>query len=908
LPFTQLTPLDDQGLRSNRPPNEVKWRKLTNVIPRDGFLQRRGGFVNPFNIDQEDLPAGQAGTPIVIGEIKNPGASVTGRAGFVYAAATIRPNATFNNNDWTREDGVTTTSLHLDIDDPGNPDASSIKSLVKGANVRFGFTDILINTDAIAGVVLRGRARLNITGARVTLNFYRNTLVAGNFIGSTVITSFEGSGGGPQWTDFQIPFAEFPSGVTIVAGNLNTLSVIVEYASAEVSVNEFLSADANGDDTGWKNAVSGATADFTDFDNRVIDSITDPSFVADDGITPAAVGDKQGVKFTGGTTFTYTTINGIVFFADGTKDSGADPRTELIYKNSVGTEFVIQTDIKFNGASSKRWNMFIISTTNPATSSNWTEADITGGQFILKYLGGGSNFKWSFTTLQVAGLSPSVIPRVDVDFLAVDALAVAADTEADHNVVGIDSFYVTTNQYLQFTERNLISNIGGTVPAVATGPLPLDHTILYGQAYVVNGVDSTRRYPTAGGIFEALGSNNGASKFITGRVVEAFADRIFYGWTNDNGVETPERLSWSNFQDGGDHTGTSSGDADLLDTPGGIVALGVLTEDFCTAIKQTGVYLLRRTGNSKIPFIRDVIDFHTGIIAPRTLKTMVTPDGITIQLFLGFNPAKGRNVFMFDGSQVRAIGDEIHKELRDDANSRVLASHSFAEMDPEGSLYWLFVPEGSEQLFPEQGFCFSLRNQQWYRFELPLPVTCAGIWTLPGDLTTLDTIDIGGTRTLMVGTGNGFPFQLDYTKAFDVIAVGDSTGDTYEPDNEGRLKIPFTTTFETGDLAYAGDQGFQTNIIAKRIYISYIDRGPVRVLVSASRDGGVTFNTAQASSIGSANDGSYQQALLDIAPLEGRRIRFKLEFDPTPPDENANPEVVEISEAWVEWELTGEAP
>src|SRR3970040_602006 len=95
MPFTQLTPLDDQGLRSNRPANEVKWRTLTNVIARDGALRRRPGFVNPEGVRNENLPDNtQVGTTVVIAEINNPGSSAEGRSGYSYLAETIRSDAT----------------------------------------------------------------------------------------------------------------------------------------------------------------------------------------------------------------------------------------------------------------------------------------------------------------------------------------------------------------------------------------------------------------------------------------------------------------------------------------------------------------------------------------------------------------------------------------------------------------------------------------------------------------------------------------------------------------------------------------------------------------------------------------------------------------------------------------------
>ena len=118
MPFTQLTPLDDQGVRSNRPSHEVKWRNLTNIIPRDGELRRRPGLNKVLGHDSLDLPTGQHGTVVAIGEIHNPGSSAEGRSGFEYASETIRPDATDSNSGWTRQDGsLGLFSLRMDRDD-----------------------------------------------------------------------------------------------------------------------------------------------------------------------------------------------------------------------------------------------------------------------------------------------------------------------------------------------------------------------------------------------------------------------------------------------------------------------------------------------------------------------------------------------------------------------------------------------------------------------------------------------------------------------------------------------------------------------------------------------------------------------------------------------------------------------
>jgi len=899
MPFTQLTPLDDQGVRSNRPSHEVKWRNLTNIIPRDGELRRRPGFSKPLGHDSLDLPTGQHGTVVAIGEIHNPGSSAEGRSGFEYTSETIRPDATDSNSGWTRQDGSTTTNIHLDVDDPGTPDEDSMKSSAQGSTVALSFGATAGTFDFYAGGILRGRARLNgENGIRATLNFYRTSVSAANLLGSVdIITSLAGDEGDPEWQEFQIPI---DPGIT-----LSNITIVTEYESGSAIVAETLLPTGNGDDTEWEDATDGGAGAFGDVDDFPLFNL---SPVDQNGISPTAAGDKQGFTIEA-LEETYDSFTSIQFLFSGEKNSTNlvwTPQINLLYKRG-GTEYTISSGVKI-ASSFNKWLLGIIdidpAENNPFTGSPWVAADITAGQWILEAVDNAVNYKIDKVGMYVFGVATSE-PGVFVDYLAIDVLEVDADAAADHLIAGKDAWFVTTTQYLQITTPNF-NDVGGAVPAITSGPRPLDHTTLYGQVYVVNGVDDTRRYPTAGGIFEALSTNLNGANPITGRCVEAFADRILYGWVNENGTVTPERIAWSNFQNGGDHSGTSAGDLDLLDTPGGVLALGVLTEDSCTAVKEAGVYILRRTGNSLIPFIRDVIDFYTGIVAPRTLQTVVSPEGNTVQLWLGFSPAKGLNVFMFDGSQVRAIGDEIHKELRDDTNPMSLASNAFAEIDPQNAGYWLSVPTG-DALLPTSGFFYSLRSGQWYPFDLEgFTTSCAGIWTLPED--TGFTLVTGGVPTLVVGTKMGYPFKADPTVSFDVTTDGgvdllteDVTG--------GRLKNHFSSTIETGDLGFAGSDGFQLNVICKRIYLVYKDTGTFTVDVSASRDGGVTFNTTKSYTLGGGDDESIHTVPLDIEPIEGRRIRFKLDFaQSNQQDETNYSEDFKLLEAWVEWEASGDQP
>jgi len=471
----------------------------------------------------------------------------------------------------------------------------------------------------------------------------------------------------------------------------------------------------------------------------------------------------------------------------------------------------------------------------------------------------------------------------EVDYLVMGLYGWKTTTVADDGLIGIDRIYVTSHSFERLVDESSDSgfeNVRGAV-ALPTGA-EFDATQLYGQLYLANGADQLYRYPTAGGIFEQF-----AGKPF-GKTVLGFDGRVHLGWVTDGGTDTPERVRFSIKGDGSDFTGIGSGFYDALAAPGGVIKLEALTEDTYALYKQQSVWLVRRTGDDSAPYIPDVIDPQTGLLALRTVKTAITPQGTPIQLFLGSNPIDGISVFRFDGSTVVDVGQGLTQFLRDNANQEQI-QYSFAAIDPDSGTYWLFVPEGS-RLFPEKAWIMDIRTGEWFEGTFPQAYSAAGSWQLK----TVTTPRPRGKATLIGGrVSDGRPRTFVYSQAED----------SGQADHGGGNLAQFTNAphvLETGDLRLTEPQ-LQT--IPYSIHLQFVDRGQFNVAVDVSIDGGLTFNTSISQTFGGGASGSLQYAKLDGTVIQGRRIRFRLTFIAVG---SAALPIIEIHEGWIYFETGGD--
>lgn len=911
MPFIDLAPIDAEGIRKDRPSHEVRWTTLTNVVFQDGSLVPRPGLVEFANVNEADLPGGFDPAPVLaIAELWNPGNTATGRESWTPAMEIIRP-------DGSADDVAGWTGGHTEIDEtPPDDGSTKMTTSTEGAAKSITFGNPSTSFSTILGIVVKGRARNTQEGGYSTLNFYQGSVATANLLkAQRIYVSDDGE------TDLWQNFAFFvPGNVSdnsrFSTADINALDLVLELGSATRATAELLLPDADGNYTAWTDATNGGAATFSDFNSNPQQWNQDKSAsTAKDYATTSTTDTRQSWSLdTIQTSFTtITSITMVCNFSIGEGNIGREHSIEFFYRVG-GTDYTLET-VSFGMYGGTKFHRApVTATTNPVDSEAWEASDINNGEFGIRNAdatGPGITLRNSYVSVlgTVSGQT------LEVDTLSVEVMGVTSGLPG----AGLRNPRIISSNFSHIRVDDdtgpdaTFTDVTNSVPLDSTPSImPYDHTILYGQIYMVNGVDPTVRYPNGSDVFEELATNNAdGSTPITGRTVVGFADRILYGWVKDNTTVTPERIAWSEFQDGGDHNHPSAGDLDLLDTQGGVQKLLQLSEDLCFAGKEIGIYSLRRTGDGQIPFVRDVVDFETRCTAPQTCKRIVNQEGQPVILFLGWNPSTGYNVFAFDGARVIPVGDAIAPALRDDANHEVLR-FAIAGVDPQTHTYWLgFAENNAIQI--DSGYIFHIKTGAWTRFTLSWPVMSTGNWTLPSSNVKVGDNAIDGKPSLILGGHNNNPFRVLDTAAFDSLsepasdAVTNSLENTFDNTGIGRIgrrKKSFTCTMETGDLRLPENK----SLLGYRIHLTITNLGPVRIQVDVSDDGGVNYSTANTYFGGDwPLDNAKQHLKLDVDPRNANRLRSRIRMI-ADDDEDGVEAFWQIDEMQIEYQVGGTAP
>jgi len=466
----------------------------------------------------------------------------------------------------------------------------------------------------------------------------------------------------------------------------------------------------------------------------------------------------------------------------------------------------------------------------------------------------------------------------EADIINITVVGTRTEMAANVGLIGTSKVIVSNHALLEYQDHITAGYVDRKGSASLPTGRPMDSAILYGQIFAVNGEDQTYIFPNSSGNFYQLSGKP------TGRTVASFAGRILVGWaTSADGKTIPERMIFSVKGNGEDYTGVGSGLIDFLATPGGIVKLATFSDDLCMGYKEQGVWTIRRTGDDDIPFVPDVIDFETRCLALKTVKTTLTKDGAPIQLFLGRNALNGTSVFRTDGITVIDVGQGIHEFLNDPTVTNFSRlSFSFAEVDPGTGNYWLFISEGTNA-HPNKAWVLDMRTYEWTSAALGYQFSTAGRWTLVGSVNTSPT---GENKMALGKQQDGLAYVPDPTLIVDEAAPG------------WGAEVKETVTWETGDHRLTGTA--QEQAVGYRLHVLYTAAADIVATISASIDGGVTYNTGNPYTLPGSTTEPLSYRVLDIKPIHGRRIHFRVVVIPA-----LRTSAFEIAEMWVEAETAG---
>jgi hypothetical protein len=562
------------------------------------------------------------------------------------------------------------------------------------------------------------------------LNFYARWSTTNYLLGSAIIST-NTVAESDDWQDVFIYLENNASDGNRMLSNadLDNLDLVIEFDSGGTQVSEMLAPDGDGTHTEWADAVDGDVAAFSDCSSNPFLVGGHELEDVKNFIKSSTSGERQSFTFT--PTNTYTSIVDVSLFAHWASDKESVPLIGYRYWDSGATEYSLEerggdTNHTTGGVSiplgqftksDYRNNQGL----NPADSLAWANADITGGEFGFE-MENSVKAVLQGVSLQITG---EVSGGTDIEIDTVSAQVMGVTTSNPGSGLIDWTRLWSTNQGHYRLDHDVIdptvTDVTNSVPLNSTGiGWPVNSAVLYGQVYLVNGVDPTVYYPNGSNVFAELATNDGGSANpLTGRCVAAFGSRIHYGWTKDNATITPERLTYSQWQNGQVHNHASAGDIDIIDTPGGITALVPLDEDRMALLKEVGVYTIRATGKSAFPFLRDLIDGATGCTAPKTALRTNLPDGQSQVFFLGENETWGWNVYAFNGAAVVPIGNAIARELRETMKKRAVNITAHAAIDPQTNSYWLFVPE-NDDTWPRRAWVMDLTTGitgYWWRAQ-----------------------------------------------------------------------------------------------------------------------------------------------------------------------------------------------
>jgi len=786
MAIIDLSPLDSEGLRFDVPAHAAKWAKLTNVAFRDGSIVPRAGLKEAYGYTHQIVADGavEPAPANALIELRNPGSTNTGRSAGAWVTEMLRPDGSSSLvAGWT----ASVSTLHGDLDE-AVPDGAHAVSTTLGSRFSLTFANPVATYTDILGVRIYVRAKVEYSGLNDAVALLRLSQRSG---GGTLVTvadfevwAFEVNETA-FWYDYSFLLEKnFLDGAAWEDGDLDTLQVALEFVSGASGLTYNLAPSTIVSNTGWTDASDGGAAAIADI--KLVREGTPEAFPEQSfpqGVTSAVasgnglVADDSGdiieISFADvPAAVGITSINDVeVLFRVKTQPYAPVP-FEIYYNNGSVDTLVSSGEAN---ADCREYSspLSALMTVNPVSLAAWTKTEVNAASFKLK-ITASVQLTLEFVNLNVGIQTNSSGVRVDT--VSAEILAPGTTNVRDKLVLSNRSFVRLEPETLDVI--NVTNSVASTsLPSVA----PFDWAVLYGQTYVVNGVDPTKRYPTAGSLFESLTTNNAdGATAITGRTICAFADRILYGWVKDNTTYTPERIAYSRQLNGGTHNHASAGDFDIIDTMGGVMALRPLNESLCFAGKEVGAYALRRTGNSAFPIIVDPIDYETQCLSQYSTQRVLLK-GQPVIMFLGANPSAGVNVFAFDGTAVRPVGDAINPQLEERVNPKMY-SLAVGATDPNTNSYVLFVAEGRE-IARALGFAMNLNTLAWTSWELPYGIFSSALWNLqpPTALATLISSanlrdeSFPGIPTMVLGGQNNLPLQA-HALPYDTLTASQNVG------------------------------------------------------------------------------------------------------------------------------------
>jgi hypothetical protein len=294
--------------------------------------------------------------------------------------------------------------------------------------------------------------------------------------------------------------------------------------------------------------------------------------------------------------------------------------------------------------------------------------------------------------------------------------------------------------------------------------------ILYWDGIAANQFDAVSNVTDFEGI---AGGTDG----IAARCLEYFNNRVIAANVVEDGTTITNRIRWSENGDYRKWDETKQNGAGFLDLNTGgsepIEAIKVLGEH-CMWYRKHTIGHIVATGTLAPVHIEKTLVYNMGILCPNTLDSSGQA-----HFFVGTD----KNVWMWDGSQLLPVGNNIHEELISLIYLNAVDKY-YGRCIPSRFEYWLILCDESRGTFDV--FVYDYLRDYWTRdtfanlytigeVEVPLPIyiwnNIPGIWT---DWSTTSWADLNAgrvTATLGGRTDSGI-MKIDEQIAFDYYTIG----------------------------------------------------------------------------------------------------------------------------------------
>ena len=282
----------------------------------------------------------------------------------------------------------------------------------------------------------------------------------------------------------------------------------------------------------------------------------------------------------------------------------------------------------------------------------------------------------------------------------------------------------------------------------------------WGTTLKAETLDGTVKWVAIGGL-EVEGTS---ARAVTASCIENYKGFVFVANTEEDGEACPQRLRWSQFQsitlwhNNKDGSGMA-GYVDCNDTAGIIYAIKKLN-DYLYIYKDDGILAISYSGGDTV-FSKDTVTTEAGLIAPRAIVCLPHQ-----HIFVGND-----NIYSFDGSTVKAIGDSVKDMFfnnLDPANIRNIYGYY---NEDSGDVLFTFDSQEAHGLSQDKAVTYNTRTKQWSMRDMNM--TAIGQYSQFSDQ-VIDEV------SSVIDDDKNIIDSAIYAKGKTLTIAGDNSGKVYK--------------------------------------------------------------------------------------------------------------------------------